>query len=99
MLEYDVHLFGAFLYTTCAFSGLEPPSQKIPHKKSLQIFCGDPGLAHRQGQSAEPKIQRLLRAERVNRVALDEYLSRHGRECASAEFLPSGPPPKVFSAG
>ena len=47
--EHDVHLFGVFLYTTCAFSGLEPPSQKTPRKKSLQIFCGDPGRAHRTG--------------------------------------------------
>ena len=37
--------------------------------------------------SAEPKVQRLLRAERVNRVALDVAQSRHGRKCASAEFL------------
>ena len=37
--------------------------------------------------SAEPKVQRLLRAKCVNRVALDENLNRHGRKCASAEFL------------
>ena len=37
--------------------------------------------------SAEPKVQRLLRAKCVNRVALDIQLSRHGRKSASAEFL------------
>ena len=48
-----------------------------------------PPLASRgaQSESAEPKVQRLLRAERVNRVALDVAQSRHGRKCASAEFL------------
>ena len=25
------------------------PAKKYPHQKSLQIFCGDPGLAHRTG--------------------------------------------------
>ena len=70
VLKRDVHLFGAFLYTTGAYSELEPPSQKIPHKKSLQIFCGDPGLAHRTGTECRTEGPAIVtRAARQSRRA------------------------------
>ena len=105
----DIHLFGAYLRTMITRLKTEyaPLSQRSP-TKIQRLFVGTPDLHRRCNRllqvaarkvSAEPKVQRLLRAKCVNRVALDEYLSRHGRKCASAEFLPSGPPPKVFSAG
>ena len=53
---------------------------KEPHKNS-KTFCGDPILA----QAVKPPL--ASRGAKSECRALDEYLSRHGRECASAEFL------------
>ena len=72
-----------------------PLTQRSP-TKIQRLFVGIPDLHRRYNRrlqvaarklSAEPKVQRLLRAKCVNRVALDVQLSRHGRRCASAEFL------------
>ena len=73
-----------------------PLTQGSPTKNLCGFFAGTPDLHRRCNRllqvaarkvSAEPKVQRLLRAKCVNRVALDVTLSRHGRKCASAEFL------------
>ena len=81
-LSVDVHLFGAYLsmtftcsersYTRRAlFRGWSRPAKKHPAKNPCRFFAGTPDLHIGQGQSAEPKVQRLLRAQRVNRVGQD----------------------------
>ena len=81
-LSVDVHLFGAYLsmtftcsersYTRRAlFRGWSRPAKKHPAKYPCRFFAGTPDLHIGQGQSAEPKVQRLLRAQRVNRVGQD----------------------------
>ena len=83
----DVTLFGASLNPTITHSersytrrelvrGWSRPAKKYPAKNPCRFFAGTPDLHIGQGQSVEPKVQRLLRAQRVNRVGLDgQYAS------------------------
>ena len=59
-----------------------PLSQGSPAKNLCGFFAGTPSVHRRRSRrlnaaarkvSAEPKVQRLLRAKHVNRVALDGY--------------------------
>mgnify|MGYP001864516570 CR=1 FL=1 len=65
----DVHLFGAYLSMMIARSKTFP---RAAHP-NLHRRCNRLLQVAARKVSAEPKVQRLLRAQRVNRVALDSY--------------------------